>query len=107
MFIYFVTSDIAKAEAEAAEAGWLRVAIERWVSPDRNDIKMIRSTRQFVKIPSGSWFLPARDLRGAQGGEPYEFKKIVEGGNATWIENPLLGEEGTVDLIDSIKPPPA
>jgi hypothetical protein len=107
MFIYFVVKDMPSAEKEAAELGWLRVAVERWVSPDRNDIRMILTERQFIKIPSGSWFLPSRHLQGEVGGEPWKFKKIVASGDAQWIENPLLGEDGTVELVDSIQPPPA
>lgn len=107
MFIYFIAKTLASGEKDANELGWMRIAVERWVSPDRNDIRLVTTTLRFTNIPSGNWFLPARDLANSVGGEPYKFKKIVDSGQATWIENPLLGEEGTLDLVESIMPDPS
>jgi hypothetical protein len=106
MFIYFVATDRTAAEREMEEMGWLRIAVRRWVSPDRNDLNLIFHTREFTNIPGGNYFLPSRTLRDAVGGEPYKFKEMCMKGQAQWVENPLMDTDETIELLESIKPPP-
>lgn len=107
MIAYFVTTDRAKAEAEARGHGWVQVAVGRWMTPDRDDLRLITHVRQFTLIPGGSYLLPAADLKDAapENEQPWRFKQMVESGAAHWVPNPGLGEEGTWKLVDRIKEP--
>lgn len=60
--IYFLTSDLVRAVQEAEEAGWMRIAINRWATPDRNDVRIVSGRREVQFIPGGTLILPARDL---------------------------------------------
>ena len=109
MFIYFLTTDINKAVAEAAEAGWTRVAFNRWATAGRDDVRIIRRMSEFQLIPGGSYIMPARDLLDVSledNHQPYLFKELVDSGAAQWWPNPNLGDAGTKALVMRIKSPP-
>lgn len=109
MFIYFLTTDLPSATAEA-DSMWRRIAVNRWATPERDDIRIIQHMRNFQLIPGGSYIIPATDIANADPAktdQPWRFKELVDSGSAQWLANPSIGDAATRVLVARIKPPPA
>ncbi|HEV2225020.1 MAG TPA: hypothetical protein VGR84_18660 [Candidatus Acidoferrales bacterium] len=107
MICYFLTTNLRAAEKEAAELGWQRVAMTRWAS-GRDDMRIVSRIDEFINMPGGNKIMPSRDIAGVDpdvNRHPWSYRELVMLGVAEWIDNPLLGKEGTKKLIAGMRAP--
>jgi hypothetical protein len=109
VILFFLTSDREAAYKEAESFDWVRIAADRWATPDRDDVRLVSRATEFSLLPGGTVVIPASDLASCDPERnpfPYQIKKLAEEGTVKWRSNPSMDIEETWNrLISKIRAP--
>jgi len=99
--IYLVAASEAKGIAEAEARGWVRIARGRFVTPGKDDIRLVCRLDDLAVLPGGTPMLKAPDYDDGPDsdwemarwagderrvGEKTRFDKFVAEGHGRWVE---------------------
>lgn len=85
MIQYLITADILAGRLYAIEKrDWRQIGVNRFITPDRHDIRLIKRFTDVTPFPTGTWFIKAPDFDSNPNAE--NFTKLVEQGIAQWSD---------------------
>jgi hypothetical protein len=87
---YMVTTDLFSAIKEADGRGWTRIAMARYATPAKDEVRLVRRFMEMVPAADGTRFIRARDFPAepVAGTDAGEFARFVADGHAEWVEAP-------------------
>lgn len=87
MIYFMVCGSEAAGRAHCRSRGWTQVGVDRFYTPERDDVRVVRRFTDIALLPGGTYMMAGPDYgRNAERGE---FDRLVEIGRAQWV----TGEE--------------
>lgn len=86
MIYFFICANENAGREECRERGWVQVGADRFYTPNRDDIRLVRRFTDIVLLPGGTWFIPAKDFY--DNPQKDEYLKLIDLGAAQWLERP-------------------
>jgi len=89
---YLVSPNQEHALEEARRRGWARIALRRFVTPDRLDVRAIFAMRELVPFEAATPMIKGDGYaNGVAAEERAAFDRFVADGNGEWVTLPEVG----------------
>lgn len=101
MIYFIVCGSEATGREHCRSRGWTQVGVDRFYTPERDDVRVVRRFTDIALLPGGTYMMAGPDYgRNAERGE---FDRLVEIGRAVWV----TGEEPKAEaaVLTPVEPP--
>lgn len=85
---YLICATDPRGIADAIALGYTAIAINRFATPEKNDIRVVRRFHDLIPLAGVTQMIRGSDFK--MNPEAGEFERFVESGRGRWIGEPEL-----------------